>query len=372
MCAKPIVVLGANGYTGRLVMEFMAEMGLPFVAAGRNASRIKAVAKEVPGIGAADYDVAEVDLDPSALKRLFSGAKVVCNLVGPFHKLAAPVVQAALEAGCHYVDPSGEQPWLFSVKHEFGAAYKKAGLVLAPSASALYTTADIAVHLALELVPGADSIDVVNYLNGTPTTASTQSIFDILRSPAYQLIDKKLVAWDPSQVYSVLSPAGHESIEAAPWGGTSLPAWYIDDPEIRNVKALTGWMSRGLVRTVVDISKRVAEQVKGKSEAEVIKFLEETASGIQSGTPQRENPRINRYCDSATVRGTMGAAQVALFGHSAYRQTGLYQAAAAALLLGGRFHQTGFTSPCATFGARTLLNHQQQAGLLRPQTIFAG
>lgn len=131
-------------------------------------------------------------------------------------------------------------------------------------------------------------------------------------------------------------------------------------------------MSRGLVRTVVDISKRVTEQLKGKSEAEVIKFLEDTATGIQSGTPPRENPRINRYCDSATVRGTLGAAQVALFGHSAYRQTGLYQAAAAALLVGGKFHRTGFTSPCDTFGARTLLAYQQHAGMLHPQTIFAG
>ncbi|AOK67840.1 hypothetical protein WM33_20105 [Burkholderia multivorans] len=353
-------------------MEFLAEMGLPFVAAGRSASRIKAVAAEVPGIAAADYEVAEVDLDAASLKRLLTGTKVVCNTVGPFAKLGASVAQAALEAGCHYVDTSGEQPWLFAAKNEFGAAFKKAGLVLAPSTAALYTTADIAVHLARELVPGADTIDVVNYLNGAPTTASTQSIFDLLRSPAYQLIDNKLVEWDPSQVYSVLSPNGHELIDAAPWGGTSLPAWYLDDPEIRNVKALTGWMSRGLVRTVVDIAKQVTEQIKGKSEAEVVKYLEDTASGIQSGTPPRENPRINRYCDSATVRGTLGAAQVALFGHSAYRQTGLYQAAAAALLLGDRFHQTGFTSPCAAFGARTLLGYQQHAGMLRPQTIFAG
>ena len=93
---------------------------------------------------------------------------------------------------------------------------------------------------------------------------------------------------------------------------------------------------------------------------------------MQTGTPNRENPRINRYCDSALVRGTLGAAQVALFGHSAYRQTGLYVATAAALLLGEQYRRTGFTSPCATFGHRPLLDAQVDAGLLKPVTIFAG
>jgi short subunit dehydrogenase-like uncharacterized protein len=369
---KPVVVLGANGYTGRLVLEFLTEYGIPFVAAGRSASRIEEVTRTIPGIEAADYEVVEVAVEREPLIALFRGALVVCNTVGPFFKLAAPVVEAALENGCHYIDSAGEQPWLLRAKAAYGEHFQAAGRVLAPSTAALYTTADIAVNLARELVPGADSIDVVNYLNGTPTTASTQSIFDLLRSPAYRLLDNQLVEWDPTQVYSVVSPADTEVIPAAPWGGTSLPAWYVDDPEIRNVKALTGWMARGLVPTVVEISKSVLEQSKGKDEAEVIAFLEETATGIQSGTPQRENPRINRYCDSATVRGNLRAAQVAVFGHSAYRQSGLYMATATSLLLGGRFIRTGFTSPCATFGHRTLLAAQEEAGLLRPCTIFAG
>lgn len=72
------------------------------------------------------------------------------------------------------------------------------------------------------------------------------------------------------------------------------------------------------------------------------------------------------------MRGNLAAARVALFGHSAYRQTGVYMARAAGLLLGGRYARTGFTSPCATFGHRTLLRAQTEAGLLRPVTVFGG
>lgn len=368
---KPVVVLGANGYTGRLVMESLAEFGIPFVAAGRNSSKVEEVVKNVPGIDSAEYEILELPVDKSALVGAFSGAQVVCNTVGPFYKLGSTVVEAALEAGCHYTDSAGEQAWLFQAKKAYGEEFAKAGRVLTPGAAALYTTADIAANLARELVPEADSIDVVNYLNGTPTTASTQTIFDMLRSPAYRLQDNELVEWDASQVYQVMSPADTELIPAAPWGGTTLPVWYVDDPQIRSVKALTGWMSRGLVPTVVEMAKQVMEDAKDKSEAEVIGFLEQVASGIQSGTPTRENPRINRYCDSATVRGNTRAACVALFGHSAYRQTGLYQATVVSKLLGGKFRQTGFTSASAAFGHRELLQPQVDAGFLRPTTIFA-
>ena len=40
---KPVVVYGASGYTGRLVCEYLRELGVPFVAAGRDAARVREV-----------------------------------------------------------------------------------------------------------------------------------------------------------------------------------------------------------------------------------------------------------------------------------------------------------------------------------------
>ena len=36
---KPVIVYGASGYTGRLVCEYLRELNLPFVAAGRDKGR---------------------------------------------------------------------------------------------------------------------------------------------------------------------------------------------------------------------------------------------------------------------------------------------------------------------------------------------
>ena len=39
---KPVVVYGASGYTGRLICEYLREYNVPFVAAGRDAGKVKA------------------------------------------------------------------------------------------------------------------------------------------------------------------------------------------------------------------------------------------------------------------------------------------------------------------------------------------
>jgi short subunit dehydrogenase-like uncharacterized protein len=98
---KPVVVYGVSGYTGRLVCEYLREYNIPFIAAGRDAAKVKAVVEKIPGIETADYEVAEVEHTVEALTKLFKGAQVVSNMVGPFIKYGPEVVEACLAAGCH-------------------------------------------------------------------------------------------------------------------------------------------------------------------------------------------------------------------------------------------------------------------------------
>ena len=55
--SKPVIVYGASGYTGRLVVEFLRHLQIPFAAAGRNGERLRETMKHVPGIETADYEV---------------------------------------------------------------------------------------------------------------------------------------------------------------------------------------------------------------------------------------------------------------------------------------------------------------------------
>ena len=106
---RPVVVYGANGFSGRLVAEFLREYGVPFIAAGRSAAKIRDVLDRVPGCETAEFEIVETGGSVAELAIAFEGAKVVCNCVGPFIYHGPTVAEACLRAGCHYIDIGGEQ-----------------------------------------------------------------------------------------------------------------------------------------------------------------------------------------------------------------------------------------------------------------------
>jgi len=120
---RSVVLYGASGFSGRLVAEFLREYNVPFIAAGRNKARIQDVMNHVPGIETADYEIAEVGGSVDELSDLFRGSKVVCNTVGPFIYHGPQVLEAALNAGCHYLDISGEQAWIRQVAEKWSAKF---------------------------------------------------------------------------------------------------------------------------------------------------------------------------------------------------------------------------------------------------------
>ena len=125
---KPVVVYGASGYTGRLICEYLREYGVPFVAAGRDAGRVKdSMESHVAGIETADYEVVEVSHDVASLTDLFTGASVVLNTVGPFSKWGPEVVEACLATDAHYTDTTGEQDWLITCDEQYRSEERRVG-----------------------------------------------------------------------------------------------------------------------------------------------------------------------------------------------------------------------------------------------------
>ncbi len=234
---------------------------MPFIAAGRDGKRVREVVDKIPGIETADYEVVEVAHDVHALTELFRGAKVVCNVVGPFIKYGGPVVEACLAAGCHYTDTTGEQDWVLKCADEWGEAFAKKGLLLSPNLAQMYTTGEIAANIALE-TPGLDTLDILVFWKGFPTYASTQTIFTILKANWYYLEQKKFVEWDVTARADVVVPGQHETAIAVPWGGTAHPVWFRNDPRVANCKAMGGVLARPVMEGVVQTTQMVKENIK--------------------------------------------------------------------------------------------------------------
>ncbi|WP_428310473.1 DUF5938 domain-containing protein [Hydrocarboniphaga sp.] len=363
MSKKPVVVYGVNGYTGRLVAEYLREYRIPFIAAGRDAKKIKDVLDKVPGIETADYEVVQVEHSTEALTQLMKGAKVMLNMVGPFMKYGPEAVEACLAAGAHYTDTNGEQNWMMHAEETWGAKFAAKNLLLSPGIAQMYTTGEIAANICLEN-PGLDTLDILVLWKGFPTYASTQTIFSILTANFYYLEQNKYVQWSPTAKSEVIVPGQHETAMALPWGGTAHPVWFKNDPRVANVKAQGGVFARAVMEGVVQIAAVVEEQIKPLPKEQAEAKLSEMAASLQAGMPPRENPRENTSVDSVHASGPLGRAHCVIHGICNYKQTGLLQAYAAYHLLQAPPKRVGFASGCQAFGHRELLGVLQSFGLV--------
>ena len=300
-----------------------------------------------------------------ALTELFRGAKVVCNTVGPFAVYGEAVVEACVNAGCHYTDTNGEQDWMIRCDEEYGDKFAEIDRLLAPGIAQMYTTGEIAANIALQ-TPGLDTLDVARALEGLPDRRLDRD--DPRQRRAGQGLlpgGQPYVEWDAEAgTYDVVVPGVHQTMLALPWGGTSHPVWFKRDPRVANVKVLGGLFDRGLMQGVPAIVAAALEQAKDMEHDEKLKFLVQTARGVQSQMPPRENQRINISLESVHASGPLGNVHVVLRGASNYKQTGLLQAYAAHHLTIGKPALVGMGSACQAFGHRTLLGVLTHFGLV--------
>ncbi|GAA1236617.1 hypothetical protein GCM10009676_21110 [Prauserella halophila] len=362
---KPVIVYGASGYTGRLICEYLREYGIPFLAAGRDFNRVNEAVSAVPGIDTVEHEVIEVEHSTEALTEAFRGAKVVLNTVGPFARWGHEVVQACLRIGAHYTDTNGEQNWMIDAEERYGTEFAAQQLVLTPGLAQMYTIGEIAANLCLE-TPGLDTLDIEVFWKGYPTVASTNTILtNAAFAKAYYLEQNEYVEWPADAgVYEVVVPGRHELCLALPWGGTSHPLWFKNDPRVANARALGGVFDRALMQGVPQIVTGALELMEGKSTDEKYRIIDDQSAAVRSEMPPRENPRINTSLDSVHASGPLGRAHCVIHGNCNYKQTALLNAHVTSHLLQDRPKRTGFASGCQAFGHRELLGTLRAFGLV--------
>ena len=109
-----IVVYGASGFVGRQAVAHLAAHAgsLRWALAGRSQAKLEAVRQACgPGAAAAGIVVAVAD-DAPALAALAARARVVLSTAGPFAKYGDALVDACVAHRTHYVDITGETPWV--------------------------------------------------------------------------------------------------------------------------------------------------------------------------------------------------------------------------------------------------------------------
>src|SRR5690349_24907529 len=98
------------GNSGRLIAAELAARRLSVRLAGRRRGPLEDLARAL-AVGGATPDVCTVDIgDAASLAGAIAGVGVVLSTIGPFARLAGPVIEACLAARMPYVDIANEWP----------------------------------------------------------------------------------------------------------------------------------------------------------------------------------------------------------------------------------------------------------------------
>jgi short subunit dehydrogenase-like uncharacterized protein len=124
--AGRFLIYGGNGYTAALLAGEELARGMRPILCGRDAERTKQAAERF-GL---EHRVARLDAARD-LENALRGVGVVVNAAGPFSETTAPLLEACLDNGVHYLDVSGEAETLDFVSRKHAEA-RAAGVMLMP------------------------------------------------------------------------------------------------------------------------------------------------------------------------------------------------------------------------------------------------
>ena len=120
------MLYGAAGYTGTLIAQHACQRGHRPVLAGRTAPAVAALAGQL-GL---QHRAVALD-DPAALNAALAGVDLVLNAAGPFLHTAAPLAEACLAAGVHYLD-IGNELQVFRTLYDLDRRARHAGVTIMP------------------------------------------------------------------------------------------------------------------------------------------------------------------------------------------------------------------------------------------------
>ena len=333
-----IVLFGATGYTGRLTAASLARRGASFAIAGRNRQKLERLASET---GDPEAIVATVD-DPAGLARSLEGTRVLVTCVGPFTRLGDAAAGAALEAGVHYIDSTGEGVFIERLIRSRARTARDRGIAMVPALGFDEVPADVAATLATEGMQRADLV-LTYALPSTPSSGTAKSVLDILSSTGPWIVDGRRIdvrAGERSRWAPMPPPLGPRLSVSYPLAEGHLAPLHLDLKSLR----LYGTAGRGralalkglpLVNALLGI-----RPVRAAAEAMIDRFV----SGPEGSA--REAP----WTILAEARAQGSARNVVLTGRDPYGLTAELLAAGAMHVLEAGFSASGVLSPVQAMG----------------------
>jgi short subunit dehydrogenase-like uncharacterized protein len=365
--AGRIIVFGATGYTGQLVCEQLVARGQRPLLAARDRERVEALAAELGGLEAAVADVSR----PASVAALVEPGDVLVSTVGPFARWGGVALDAAIGAGAHYIDSTGEPSFIRRVFEREGARAERAGSGLLTSFGYDWVPGNLAGALALrDAGDAANAVRIGYFMRGEMKASrmsggTASSAAGAFLEPGYRWHEGRIVTdrGAPRVHAFELSGRSRRAISAGSSEAFALPRIH---PGLQDVDVYLGWFgaaSRAL--SVLSLGISAATRIPGVKPG-LQKIFERTVKGSTGGPDAEQRARSGSEVIAEALDPAGRVLSTAhLTGIDVYTFTGAVMAWAAERVAAGGLQGTGALGPADGFGLDALEQGVAEAGLRR-------
>ena len=196
-----LIIYGATGFTGQQCVEYLVQQAPPelrWAIAGRSEDRLIELSQstERPWIYADAHDLDSID-------KMCSQTRVILSTAGPFALYSEPVVEACVRHQTHYVDITGETPWIKSLIDRFHERASANHTVILPACGFDSVPSDLGVWLLKQRGHSLEEVDVAFSLRGGLNGGTIASALNLAESAEARLLGKR----------TLLCPDDHQLIE---------------------------------------------------------------------------------------------------------------------------------------------------------------
>lgn len=200
------IVFGATGYTGKYTCEHITS-ALPtdfkWAVAGRSEGKLGQLVQDLQSLNPdrtqPGSEIAQLNKDD--LVSLAKKTKVLITTVGPYHQYGTLVVEACAETGTHYLDVTGEVPWVYDMIQRYDATAKKTGAIMIPQNGIESAPSDmmcwsLVSHFRQTLGVGTAEIVQTSYdLKAAPSGGTLATILTLFDSYSLSHFAKSSQPW---------------------------------------------------------------------------------------------------------------------------------------------------------------------------------
>lgn len=291
-----IAVVGANGHTGRFVVDEIRRAGgtaLPATRSGR-----------FRPIRGHEESAAAIDVrDAASLHRALADADAVINAAGPFLDTAEPVARAAVRVGIPYLDVTAEQMAALQLFERLDAEATSRGVTVVPAMGFYGGLADLLVT-ALAPAEGAH-VEIAIGLDSWHPTAGTR------RTGARNSFERLVVGggklvpaptW-PARSWRFPAPFGEVPVVAVPFSEMVLIAQHLP------VSSVASFMNQKPLEDLHGSGRPIPSDARGRSDQRfVVDARVVSAEGTRSGIARGQDiyavtaPLVVRACLSVVAQ----------------------------------------------------------------------